>query len=79
MKEGFVQINGVPTHIFTWGPWIEDKLEESVQEIILVITGNPGLGGFYTAFCSTIYDELDQKSPIWLIGHAGNEKFTQLH
>lgn len=69
MKEGWVNVKGVPTHIFTWGQWIEDEFDQN--EVILMITGNPGTPGFYTSFCSTLYDELDKKIPIFLIGHAG--------
>lgn len=71
MQEGFVdKVNSVPTHIFTWGQWIS-PYEESKKELIIVITGNPGLPGFYTTFCSTLYNELDNKIPVWAIGHAG--------
>lgn len=71
MREGFyVDLNTVPTHIFTWGQWIEDDFDEQPKEIVLVVAGNPGLGGFYTQFCSTIFDELDNV-PVWVIGHAG--------
>lgn len=72
MKEGFIEVNSVPTHIFTWGKWVTDEWDTETKEIVLLITGNPGLGGFYTAFCSTLYEELDHKVPIWCIGHAGS-------
>lgn len=71
MKEGFVEVNSVPTHVFCWGQYVADAWEAESKELILVVTGNPGLGGFYTAFCSTLFDELDQKTPVWCIGHAG--------
>lgn len=71
MQDGYVEINKVPTHIFTWGQWVEDEFKEENKEIVLIITGNPGLPGFYTKFCSSLYNELDKKVPIWVIGHAG--------
>lgn len=71
MKEGWIIINGVPTHIFTWGQWIEDKFDDKIRDIVLLITGNPGLGGYYLTFCSTLYEELNNEVPVWLIGHAG--------
>lgn len=78
MKEGYVEVNTVPTHIFTWGQWIEDDFDEGTKEIVLMVTGNPGLGGFYTQFCSTIHDELDNKIPVWVIGHAGKSRHRKI-
>lgn len=44
MQEGFVGINSVPTHVLTWGQWIEDKFEIKNKEMILIITGElPGV------------------------------------
>ena len=71
MQEGYVEVNKVPTHIFTWGQWIEDKFDEKTKDIVLMITGNPGLPGFYTKFCATLYEEFDKEVPIWVIGQAG--------
>lgn len=42
MQEGYITINKVPTHIFTWKNWIDDKFDEKTKEMVLVITGNPG-------------------------------------
>lgn len=70
MEESYVMINSVPTHIFTWGKWITEKSIES-KELVLIISGNPGLPGFYTKFASSLYNELDKETPIWVIGHAG--------
>jgi Lipid-droplet associated hydrolase len=61
MQEGFVEVNGVPTHIFTYGQWIHDDFPKDLKEIVLMVTGNPGLGGFYTQFCATIHNELDKR------------------
>lgn len=76
MKEGFVLVNSVPTHVFTWGQWIEDEFDDEVNEILLVVSGNPGLPGFYTQFCSTLFDEFDKRIPVWVIGHAGEKPIT---
>ncbi|GFG30462.1 hypothetical protein Cfor_09305 [Coptotermes formosanus] len=43
MTEGFVIVNGVSTHVITWGGWVEDKLNADHKELVLLITGNPGL------------------------------------
>lgn len=71
MQEGFVEINSVPTHIFTWGHWIQDKFDSKTKEIVLIVSGNPGLPGFYTTFGSTLYNEFNKEVPVWVIGHAG--------
>ena len=42
MQEGYITINNVPTHLFTYGKWVEEKFEDSEQDIVLIITGNPG-------------------------------------
>lgn len=42
MQEGYVTVNNVPTHLMCWGQWIEDKFNEEVKQIVLVVTGNPG-------------------------------------
>lgn len=39
MQEGYVEVNKVPTHIYTWGQWVEDKFEDRVKEIVVIITG----------------------------------------
>lgn len=67
MQEAYVDICGVPTHIFCWGRWIEESLQD-VKELCICITGNPGLPGYYTEFLGSLYEKLDRKIPIWLIG-----------
>ncbi|CAD7004478.1 lipid droplet-associated hydrolase [Ceratitis capitata] len=76
MKEGFITICGVPTHITTWGRWIEEDLVD-VPEIVLCIPGNPGLVGFYTEFLHLLYQQLQQKIPVWIIGHLGHEESSE--
>ena len=39
---------------------------------VKIVIGNPGLGGFYTDFMQTLYNNLDSKIPIWCISHAGH-------
>ncbi|XP_039489332.1 lipid droplet-associated hydrolase [Drosophila santomea] len=70
MQEAYVNINSIPTHIFTWGRWIEETITE--KEIVICITGNPGLPGFYTEFAGTLQKELGDL-PVWVIGHAGHD------
>jgi pimeloyl-ACP methyl ester carboxylesterase len=69
-KEGFVNVNGVPTHVITWGGWVEEKLNEDHKEIVLLITGNPGLAGYYNAFLTKLHSRLGV--PVWAISLAGH-------
>lgn len=66
MSEGFVYIGDVPTHIFTRGNWIEESFNK--KEMVLCITGNPGLPGYYTQFAKCVYDTLGREIPVWIIG-----------
>lgn len=36
MQEGYVDLNSVPSHIMTWGSWIEDKFDVKTKEIVIV-------------------------------------------
>lgn len=76
MQKGYVEINEVPTHIITWGQWIEDEFDGKAKEIVLMITGNPGLPGFYAKFCESLYNELDKEVPVWIISYAGMSIFN---
>lgn len=67
MQKAFINVNGVPTHVMTWGKWVEESLDET-KEIIVCVTGNPGLPGYYTSFISNLYNNLNCEVPIWLIG-----------
>jgi hypothetical protein len=87
MQESFVTINNVATHVMCWGHSIEEKFGNEIQEIVIVIPGNPGedriqllfvtlvntipysgLPGFYTSFCSTLFNELEKEVPVLVIG-----------
>lgn len=70
MREAFVNINDVPTHIMTWGNWIEESF--SKKEVVICVTGNPGLPGFYTQFMATIHEQLGSDTPVWVIGKSEN-------
>lgn len=69
-KEDFVSVNGVPTHVITWGGWVEDKLNADHKEIVLLITGNPGLAGYYSAFLKKLHYRLGV--PVWAVSFAGH-------
>lgn len=73
MQEGYVDVGELTTHIMTWGKWIEEKFSPDEKEVVICITGNPGLVGFYTKFLASVYETLDRKIPVWAIGHIGHD------
>lgn len=75
MQDNYVDVAGIPTRILTMGKWIEEPFDPvKEKEIVLIITGNPGLPGFYTSFITTLYQQLGRQLPVWIIGHAGHEE-----
>lgn len=69
-----MNINNIPTHVITWGKWIEESLKDD-KELIICITGNPGLPGFYTEFGGALQRELGADGhnlPLWVIGESNN-------
>lgn len=73
MDTKFVNICGVPTKILTWGKRVGEKFDR--KEIILFITGNPGLSGFYITFLATLFNCLQGNIPVWIIGWFKKLKF----
>lgn len=66
MEEKFVNVNGVPTRIRMWGESLNGKFDK--KEIILFLSGNPGITGFYITFLSTLFKFLQGETTIWAIG-----------
>lgn len=66
MKEEFVPVANIPTHILTWGSSIHEKINS--KEIVICIPGNPGLPEAYTRFLSTIHSKVGSNIPVWIIG-----------
>lgn len=69
MEEAYLNINGIPTHIMTWGKWVQESLNDT-DELIICVTGNPGTPGYYIDFLTKLYYDLKCKTPIWLIGEC---------
>ncbi len=70
-----VKINEVPTEVITYGRWIEEGIAaHGKRDIIIVITGNPGVPAFYKEFAKTLQLKLPTEVPIWIIGHTGHTK-----
>ncbi|CAH2006807.1 unnamed protein product [Acanthoscelides obtectus] len=68
LTEGFVDVNTVPTKITCFGKWL-NELDEN-EELVVFITGNPGMNGFYKEFVETVHRKLGWTA--WMIGHAGH-------
>lgn len=73
MREAYITINDVPTHIMTWGKWIEESFNENEKQVVIFITGNPGLPGFYTNFLSLVHKNIGPNIPVWTMAHAGHD------
>lgn len=71
MKEGYVDIQGIPTKVMCWGKWIEDD-NKDLDEVILCIPGNPGVCQFYTLFMETLHKKTGRIA--WVLGHAGHSE-----
>lgn len=71
MHKSLVTLNKVPTIVKTWGRWIEETGPEN-ENIVLLISGNPGLTGYYDHFLQRIHDKLGYT--CWSLGHAGHEE-----
>lgn len=69
-KAVFLEINGVRTPVLTYGKWVEEDFED-IQDLIVVIPGNPGHTGFYRTFMETLHEQTG--FPVWMVGHAGHE------
>ncbi|XP_055313603.1 lipid droplet-associated hydrolase [Sitodiplosis mosellana] len=72
MDVDFIDVCGVPTKIVTLGNRLGEKFDK--KEIVLFITGNPGLCDFYITFLTTLYKFLQGNVPVWIIGHAGHDE-----
>lgn len=73
MRRAIVNCNQVQTEVISEGRWIEEEpLPHSTKQIVLVITGNPGVPGFYEDFIKAINSKLSLDTPVWIMGHAGH-------
>ncbi|KAL7305322.1 hypothetical protein TKK_0002452 [Trichogramma kaykai] len=75
MYQATVPINGVPTEVISYGRWIEEGISTTGrQDVVIVITGNPGVPSFYKEFAAQIQKSLPTEVPVWIIGHTGHTK-----
>lgn len=69
MHEAYLTLNGVRTSVVTYGKWVEESLTDC-KDVVIILTGNPGVTGFYKNFAKTIHEQLGFS--VWLVGHAGH-------
>lgn len=65
--EQWVTINNVPTKVVTWGKRLDEPFKYKKQ-VILFITGNPGVTGYYLYFLAFMNNLILDNTPIYLIG-----------
>ncbi|XP_022910348.1 lipid droplet-associated hydrolase-like [Onthophagus taurus] len=70
MQRDYLSINNVPTRILTWGKTLLDDFDET-DELIVVISGNPGITEFYIEFLDQLHAKTN--ASIWILSHAGHE------
>lgn len=40
MQDSYIEINSVPTHVYTWGHHVNEELKnEKIDKLVLIITG----------------------------------------
>jgi pimeloyl-ACP methyl ester carboxylesterase len=65
-KQEIINIDGISTHIYQLGnPLFSSKS-------IVIIPGNPGLGGFYIPFAHELYNLFNKNISILIISQAGH-------
>lgn len=62
--EVFRTLNHVKTRLLIWG----DPFSSGAADVIVCITGNPGIIDFYTEFCTELYN--NTKMPICMLGKS---------
>lgn len=71
INEEIINVRDVPTRILTWGKKLNESFDDR-KEIVLCITGNPGLSGFYAIFLATLYKLLSGNVSVWVIGSCSS-------
>jgi hypothetical protein len=70
MQESFVEVNSIQTQILSYGHKIGESFGDT-KEIVLIITGCPGIPKYYPTYIKTVYNYLEKQIPVFVIGHAG--------
>jgi hypothetical protein len=70
-----LKVNNIATEIISCNPWTDNEIiEDEKQDIIVIITGNPGIPAYYEEFAISLQNSLLRELPLWIIGHTGHTK-----
>jgi pimeloyl-ACP methyl ester carboxylesterase len=72
-KQEIININGISTHIYRLGN------QSLSSKSIVIIPGNPGLGGFYIPFAHELYNLFNENISILIISQAGHSPPLKHH
>lgn len=65
-KQEIININHIPTHIYQLGNVFQSNRS------IVIIPGNPGLGGFYIPFAHELYNYFNENISILIVSQGGH-------
>lgn len=65
-SQEIVSIDGIDTHVYRLGD------QSTANRTIIIIPGNPGLGGFYIPFAHQLFDSLSGRESILIVSQAGH-------
>ncbi|XP_045493859.1 lipid droplet-associated hydrolase [Colias croceus] len=68
MKRVYKTLNSVETSLLIW----DNPFDTNGKDVILCVTGNPGVTDFYIEFAAELYQS--HSMPICVIGQAGHEE-----
>ncbi|KAI4504481.1 hypothetical protein M0802_000031 [Mischocyttarus mexicanus] len=73
MQKAMLLVNNVQTQVIAEGRWVEESNPcKDKKDVVIVITGNPGVPQFYTNFIKSVNSKLPSETPVWVIGQAGH-------
>lgn len=62
MQSTYKTLNKVQTQLFTWG----HPFDCNGSDVIICVTGNPGIPDFYIEFCTEVHKST--KLPVCIVG-----------
>ncbi|KAJ8387943.1 hypothetical protein AAFF_G00148770 [Aldrovandia affinis] len=77
-SEGYTEhlyCSGAATEVLKFGPrdlHHASSLHSTPRVVFILIPGNPGVVGFYSAFMRTVHEAFGRRFPVWAVSHAGH-------
>lgn len=73
MQRAMLKWNNVPTQVIAEGRWVEEGISQiGKKDVVVIITGNPGIPEFYEGFIRNLKLKLPTEVPVWVVGHSGH-------